>query len=79
MLLGSALGVFEGIEMTPKIRRNFKDSLGYPKSWDHHPVEGKNVTLGGSKFTISRHSCCKDTSYKDVSCKLTRSEGLTRL
>ena len=82
VLLGPPFSVFEGIEMTSKIRRNFKDSLGYPKSWDPTQLRVKCLSRGvvslqfqnilAVKIQATRLEAVNSQDQKDSQgCKLT--------
>ena len=79
MTLGSLFLVFEGPGKRLEFRWIFKDSLGTPGSEATHPVEGNFACPGGKYVNIIKTFWLSHTSYKAVSCKLTGSEGLTRL
>ena len=67
MSLGSLLGVFEGIEISSKIHRNFEDSRG-PQDLRQHAKWRGTVPSGGT--VNNQRPGYKAVRYKLQGCKL---------
>ena len=57
----------------------FQEFPGRAQAEARHQVEGKRLIEGGSELTAYKLTAILPLRYKTGSCKLTGSEGLTRL